>query len=336
MGYYPDVNPGDKFKPIAKLENDVRHIVNGMNGFGGGVIQAGNPGVIRVPVYNSTSPAAVLQAGKAVSIDLSGVIAGDAYPAIAYSDSLPCYGVLMKDLNGGDCGTCILSGLASVQIASTPATGNYALPGTGGVFVRGDEGVPILNISGTKAVVMLGAAKIAGGGTGDHASNNSYGIVKTDAAVENQDDGVHPVPQDQVPMTQAVFEAIKAQYWKPNYARSSTVDICINENYVSPTSTYLFKPQTDGLFYIVFFPLYGYPDHEVELDVSVYSANPIGHPSIGPTETHKLYYACYENACCASLWYPALKNYWYYFYAKVHSDDQHMIYDIVKFYETQK
>ena len=163
MGYWPDVNPGDTFQPNAKLENEIRHRLNALNGFGGGAIQAGNPGLIRVPVYNATS--AVLQAGKAVSIDLSGVIAGDAYPAIVYSDSLPCYGVLMKDLNGGECGTCILSGLASVQIASTPATGNYATPGPGGVFVRGDEGVPILNVSGgTSAVVMLGALKTSGGG----------------------------------------------------------------------------------------------------------------------------------------------------------------------------
>ena len=161
MGYWPDVNPGETFQPNAKLENEIRHRLNALNGFGGGAIQAGNPGLIRVPVYNATS--AVLQAGKAVSIDLTGTIAGDAYPAIAFSDSLPCYGVLLKDLNAGDCGTCVLSGLASVQIASTPATGNYALPGTGGVFVRGDEGTPILNVSGTSAVVMLGAVTATGG-----------------------------------------------------------------------------------------------------------------------------------------------------------------------------
>ncbi len=165
MGYWPDVNPGDTFQPNAKLENEIRHRLNELNGFGGGAIQAGNPGLIRVPVYNATSPAAVLPAGKAVSINLTGTIAGDAYPAIAFSDSLPCYGVLLKDLKAGDCGTCVLSGLASVEIASTPATGNYALPGTGGVFERGDEGVPILNVSGgTSAVVMLGALKTFGGG----------------------------------------------------------------------------------------------------------------------------------------------------------------------------
>lgn len=162
MGFYGDVKPGDTFKPSAALENDVRHFLNRLNGFSGGPITAGNPGIIRIPVYNATS--AALQVGKAVSIDISGIIANGCYPAIAYSDTMPCFGVLVKDLNPAEVGDCILSGLAVVQIASTPATGNYALPGTGGVFVRGNEGVPILNVSETVAVVMLGNVKTAGGG----------------------------------------------------------------------------------------------------------------------------------------------------------------------------
>ena len=196
MGYYPDVNPGDKFKPLAKLENDVRHIVNGMNGFHGGAIYAVNPGVIRVSVYNTTSPASVLLAGTAVSLNLSGVIAGDAYPAIAYSDSLPCYGVLLKDLNPGECGTCVLSGLASVQIASTPATGNFAQPNNEGVFVRGDDGVPILNVSGTTAVVMLGTMKTDAGieydaGPGINSDLLSGGTISTNFVEGNN---IHIIP----------------------------------------------------------------------------------------------------------------------------------------------
>lgn len=160
MGFYEDVKPGEAFKPSASLSNDVRHMLNRLNGFGGGPITAGNPGVVRIPVYNTTS--AVLSEGKAVSIDISGIIAGECYPAIAFSDEMPCYGVLAKDLNPAEVGDCILSGLAAVQIASTPATGNYATPGAGGVFTRGDEGVPIVNISGTAAVVMLGTIKTTG------------------------------------------------------------------------------------------------------------------------------------------------------------------------------
>lgn len=162
MGFYGDVKPGDTFKPSATLENDVRHFLNRLNGFSGGPITAGNPGIIRIPVYNATS--AALQVGKAVSIDISGIIANGCYPAIAFSDTLPCYGVLVKDLDPAEAGDCILSGLGVVQIASTPETGNYASPGTDGVFARGDEGVPILNVSGTAAVVMLGSVKTNGGG----------------------------------------------------------------------------------------------------------------------------------------------------------------------------
>ena len=162
MGFYSDVKPGEPFRPSASLSNDVRHLLNQLNGFGGGVNPAAAPGIVRIPVYNSTQ--AVLSEGKAVSIDISGIIAGECYPAIAFSDEMPCYGVLAKDLNPAEVGDCILSGLAVVQISSTPATGNYATLGTGGVFVRGDEGVPIVNVSSTAAVVMLGAVKASSGG----------------------------------------------------------------------------------------------------------------------------------------------------------------------------
>ena len=335
MGFYSDVKPGEPFRPSASLSNDVRHLLNRMNGFGGGVNPAGNPGIVRIPVYNSTS--AVLSEGKAVSIDISGVIAGECYPAIAFSDEMPCYGVLAKDLNPAEVGDCILSGLAVVQIATTPATGNYATPGTGGVFTRGDEGVPIVNISGTAAVVMLGAAKTSGGGTTEHASNISWGIVKTDASVENWTGTGNP-PQDRVPMTQAVFDSVKEQYWKPNYGggHQQTVNICYSNSYIRPASGYVFKPASDGNFFIEFCPLYGAPEHEVKLQVYVYSENPITNPLIGSTEDHWLYYSPYEHASSSFLWYPALKKHWYYFWAQVHDDDLNIIRGSVQFFETQK
>lgn len=187
MGFYSDVKPGEPFRPSASLSNDVRHLLNQLNGFGGGVNPAAAPGIVRIPVYNSTS--AVLSEGKAVSIDISGIIAGECYPVIAFSDEIPCYGVLAKDLNPAEVGDCILSGLAVVQISSTPATGNYATPGTGGVFVRGDEGVPIVNISGTAAVVMLGGAKGGGGtyigGDGINSDLLSGGTISTNFQTGN-------------------------------------------------------------------------------------------------------------------------------------------------------
>ena len=35
MAFFPDVSPGDKFKPNALLSNNIRHIVNALNGFNG-------------------------------------------------------------------------------------------------------------------------------------------------------------------------------------------------------------------------------------------------------------------------------------------------------------
>ena len=52
MAFFPDVTRGDKFKPDALLSNNVRHIVNAMNGFsakplfatGGMIRRCGSPG----------------------------------------------------------------------------------------------------------------------------------------------------------------------------------------------------------------------------------------------------------------------------------------------------
>jgi hypothetical protein len=336
MGFYSDVKPGESFRPSASLSNDVRHFLNRLNGFGGGVNPAAAPGIVRIPVYNSTS--AVLSEGKAVSIDISGIIAGECYPAIAYSDTMPCYGVLAKDLNPAEVGDCILSGLAVVQISSTSATGNYATPGTGGVFVRGDEGVPIVNVSSTAAVVMLGAVKASGGGTGDHATNASYGIVKTDPEVVNQDDGVHPVPQDQVPQTQAVYEAIKEQYWKPKYSEGGSignnVNVKISNSYVNPTSQYLFHPTEDGLFYIEIYTFYNV-SYGGYFMVDIYSQNPLQH-QVGATTSHRIFQCSADSSGINSLYMPALKKHWYYFYGIINMDDEYIYSTYVRFFKTSK
>jgi len=157
MGYWPDVNPGDTFQPNAKLENEIRHRLNALNGFGTGGISAGKTSLIRIPVYNP-STTNTLPDGKAVSIDLTGTIARDCYPVVPYDDDLPCYGVLIQPLLPKGIGDCTLSGLAVVSISGTAADGNFAKPdeAADGAFVRTEKGVRIINVTGTKAVVMLG------------------------------------------------------------------------------------------------------------------------------------------------------------------------------------
>ena len=47
MAFYGDVTPGEAFKPSAALSNDIRHLLNGLNGFGGNPFGANGAGTVR-------------------------------------------------------------------------------------------------------------------------------------------------------------------------------------------------------------------------------------------------------------------------------------------------
>ena len=79
MAFFPDVSPGDRFKPNALLSNNVRHIVNALNGFNGKPVMA-TGGMIRIQVYNNSG--STLTAGTAVNFSDSGSLCGEAVPAI--------------------------------------------------------------------------------------------------------------------------------------------------------------------------------------------------------------------------------------------------------------
>ena len=55
MAFFPDVTKGQNFKPSALLSNNVRHMVNSLNGFQNGGHAAANSGVVRIQVYNASS-----------------------------------------------------------------------------------------------------------------------------------------------------------------------------------------------------------------------------------------------------------------------------------------
>lgn len=150
---FPLVNPGDRFKPSASLSNAVRRHLNETDGFGSGVNLAKNTHFIRVPVFNTTG--STIPAGKAVSLQLDGNMRGDAYPVVAFDEDYPCFGVCLNAIESGKIGDCVLSGIAVVSI-SGGTEGAYLKPVEGGTFERGNEGVQIINISGSSAVVMLG------------------------------------------------------------------------------------------------------------------------------------------------------------------------------------
>ena len=55
MPFYPDVSPGDPFKPNARLSNDIRHLVNAAHGFQDCRQKSVPFGSVRVSVYNAST-----------------------------------------------------------------------------------------------------------------------------------------------------------------------------------------------------------------------------------------------------------------------------------------
>ena len=153
MAFFPDVSPGDKFKPNALLSNNVRHIVNALNGFNGKPVMA-TGGMIRIQVYNNSG--STLIAGTAVNFAESGSLCGEAVPAIKLKDTEKPWGVLVNQLKAKAIGSCILCGPAQVSLTGS---GDFAAPTTSNpsVFTRGATGAPVIFAGDGKGVVLLGA-----------------------------------------------------------------------------------------------------------------------------------------------------------------------------------
>ena len=153
MAFFPDVSPGDKFKPNALLSNNVRHIVNALNGFNGKPVMA-TGGMIRIQVYNNSG--STLTAGTAVNFADSGSLCGEAVPAIKLKDTEKPWGVLVNLLKSKAIGSCILCGPAQVSLTGS---GDFAAPTTSNpsVCTRGATGAPVIFAGDGKGVVLLGA-----------------------------------------------------------------------------------------------------------------------------------------------------------------------------------
>ncbi|MGN0880122.1 MAG: hypothetical protein ACI4WT_11830 [Oligosphaeraceae bacterium] len=154
MAFHSDVTPGEPFRPSAALSNDIRHLLNGLNGFGGNPFGANGSGTVRIQAYNATG--GELGAGTAVSFDDARPMSGNAVPLKAFSDPNRPWGVIMQRLRANEMGDCFISGPVTVALAGA---GDYAQPTVGNpsVFARGAEGAPVLYASGGKGVVNLGA-----------------------------------------------------------------------------------------------------------------------------------------------------------------------------------
>jgi len=153
MAFFPDVARGDKFKPNALFSNNVRHIVNAMNGFAAKPLLAAG-GMIRIQVYNNTS--SVIASGTAVNFSEDGNLCDNAVPAEPLKDTAKPWGVTVNQLDAGVMGSCILCGPANVALSGT---GDYAVPSTSSpaVFTRGSTGAPVIFAAAGKGVILLGA-----------------------------------------------------------------------------------------------------------------------------------------------------------------------------------
>jgi len=154
MAFYGDVAPGEAFRPSAALSNDIRHFLNGLNGFTGNPFGANGAGTVRIQAYNATGEE--IGAGTAVNFDEAKPMSGDAVPLKAFSDPNKPWGVVTQRLKESEAGDCFISGPVTVSLLGS---GDYALPTAGNpsVFTRGAEGAPVLYASAGRGVINLGA-----------------------------------------------------------------------------------------------------------------------------------------------------------------------------------
>jgi len=152
MSFYPDVSPGDPFKPNAKLSNDVRHLVNAAHGFQDCFQKGGSPGAVRVSVFNATEES--IPQNTAV-IFTSDAPRGEVLPVKPAPSGTTDFGILLKTLAPKECGSCLLIGTTTVTLSG--GSGNYVKTGEARTFVRASSGsARILHVYEDSAVILLG------------------------------------------------------------------------------------------------------------------------------------------------------------------------------------
>jgi len=156
MAFFPDIIQGQEFIPSALLSNNVRRIVNGLNGFHGNRFSATGAGTVRIQIYNALENS--IGAGTAVNFSESGTFCDGAIPAIPLIDPARPWGVVTQKLEPAQMGDCFISGPVTVAVTGS---GDFAQPTSEnpGVFVRGSTGAPVLFASNGKGLLNLGAGR---------------------------------------------------------------------------------------------------------------------------------------------------------------------------------
>lgn len=163
MPYFPDVQPGDPFRPNARLSNAVRHMINTLDGFRAGQVAEMPPSTVRVPVYNAGEEQ--LDQGQIVNFAAKKILDDTLYPVIKAAN-LDTIGILEYPIAPNKTGTCIVSGpvLVNISISGSAATDKFAVPdleNPTSFKLSGDEekGYPVLAVDEGKALILLGTQK---------------------------------------------------------------------------------------------------------------------------------------------------------------------------------
>lgn len=151
MAYFPDVSPGDPFRPDAKLSNALRRMVNARNRNAAGK-QLPATG-ITIVVWNASETE--IEALSAVNFPEEKSFTGDAVPAVPLTDDSKPWGVVLGNIPKGQIGNCMVSGPVAVEYSGT---GKRAKPSAASprIFGLGADGVKVLYAGVGKAVINLG------------------------------------------------------------------------------------------------------------------------------------------------------------------------------------
>ena len=171
MGYYPDVHPGEPFKPSAQEENDIRRMLNagghsGVRGTGAGV----NVENICINAYNPGTTA--IASGTVVTF-VNAAMVEDAVQvaAMAAGSTATEWAIAQETIESHQFGSVLVMGAVIVPI--TGETGAYAIPvGGGGSFARAATGIAriLRTIGTTSALILVGSA--SGGEGVTYAAGN--------------------------------------------------------------------------------------------------------------------------------------------------------------------
>lgn len=197
MAYYPDVNPGEPFKPVANLENELRHMVNARDGFRGSASAVNTFKTLSVPVWNWDSE--VLQSGNPVSFQAktSKSYTDFPIPVSKYFEGSN-WGVLTQPLEPGAIGSCIVTGVIPVNYLGEDYPEKVSPSPNGDGFFSGSD-IVCLSRYDDKAIIVLGAGQSSAGYNNyfkveplERNDNRITKIVVKDGIDKEWGDGIRP------------------------------------------------------------------------------------------------------------------------------------------------